>query len=397
MILIFLIIFIYLLGFGIIIPIIPILSRDFGATALQAGLLMSCYSLMQFLFAPFWGRLSDRKGRRPILVFCLLGESLCYVLFAYAKNLETLFLARLLAGFFGASISTASAYISDITPPQERSKGMALIGVAFGLGFMLGPAIGGGLAVWAHSLSSELFFDTKFVALWVAALCLANFLFSLRYLKESLQTVSLRPRPNRWNLILEKISVKTVGQLIGIFFLLSFAMSSMEATLVLFMKDQFSWGIREVSFGFAYIGIILILTQGVIVRRLIPLIGERKTLLTGLVFFSLGFLGIVLSPNIFFMALTMTSLAIGNGLCNPSTLGSISLLTSSDEQGSTLGVTQSLSSLGRILGPALGGLFYDRLAKAAPFLVSFLLVLIACFILFFIYQNIPESGKKSHA
>ena len=134
LVIIFMTVFIYLLGFGIIIPIIPILGTQMGATALQTGLLISVYSLMQFLFSPFWGRLSDKYGRRPILLICLIGEVFAYLLFARAKTLEWLFVARIFSGFFGASISTASAYISDITPPHERSKGMALIGAAFGLG-----------------------------------------------------------------------------------------------------------------------------------------------------------------------------------------------------------------------------------------------------------------------
>jgi multidrug resistance protein len=161
---IFFTVFLYLVGFGVVIPVIPILSRNFGATALQTGLLLSVYSLMQFLVAPFWGRLSDRLGRRPILLFCLVGEGLSYLLFAWARSLEWLFAARVLAGFFGASLSTASAYISDITPKHERSKGMALIGAAFGLGFVVGPALGGGLAVWGHHINPAPHFDTSFSA-----------------------------------------------------------------------------------------------------------------------------------------------------------------------------------------------------------------------------------------
>ena len=159
---IFITVFIYLLGFGIVIPIIPIISTQFGATPFQVGLLMSIYSLMQFAFSSFWGRLSDKYGRRPILLMCLFGEVFAYLFFAQARNIEMLFIARLLSGFFGASISTASAYISDITPVNERSKGMALIGAAFGLGFLFGPALGGALTIWAGHISTDVFFKTSF-------------------------------------------------------------------------------------------------------------------------------------------------------------------------------------------------------------------------------------------
>jgi DHA1 family tetracycline resistance protein-like MFS transporter len=391
---IFFTVFLYLVGFGVVIPIIPILSRNFGASAIQTGLLLSVYSLMQFIFSPFWGRLSDRLGRRPILLFCLLGEGLSYILFAWARSLEWLFIARILAGFFGASLSTASAYISDITPRNERSKGMALIGAAFGLGFVIGPALGGGLAVWGHQISPETHFDTSFASLWVAALCLINFIFGLKYLKESLGEKSeSAEKKKRLTLMLHYLNMKTVGALMLVFMLVSLAMSSMEATLILFMGEKFKWDVKQVSFGFAYIGVIIVFTQGFLVRRLLPLWGERKVLRLGLVLFTLGMLGIAISNDILSMAITMTLLSLGNGLSNPSILGSVSLLSESTEQGATLGVTQSMSSLGRIIGPAIGGALYSSLNIAAPFWTSGILGLCALLTVIFIYNHIPEHGR----
>lgn len=393
---IFFTVFIYLVGFGVIIPIIPILSRDFGATALQTGLLLSVFSLMQFLFSPFWGKLSDKYGRRPILLFCLLAEGLSYILFAYARSLEMLFVARLLAGFFGASISTASAYISDITPPNERSKGMALIGVAFGLGFVVGPALGGGLAAWGQVISSEKHFDTSFAALWVAGICFATFLFGLKFLKESLveKNQGIESK-KRFQLLSHYFQKKTVGTLMGIFGLASLAMSAMEATLILFMGDKFNWDVKQVSFGFAYIGFIIVFTQGFLVRKLIPLWGERKVLRLGLICLASGIAGIALAPSIGWMALTMTLLSVGNGLTNPSILGSISILTDSKEQGQAMGVTQSMASLGRIIGPAIGGFLYGRLHITSPFITGGLLGGMAFLLAVSIYSQIPENGKKA--
>ncbi len=394
MIFIFLTVFIYLLGFGIIIPITPILSRDLGATAAEAGLLMSVYSLMQFIFSPFWGKLSDRIGRRPILLFCMLCEGFCYLIFAFARNLEVLFIARGLAGFFGASISTASAYISDITPAHERSKGMAVIGVAFGLGFVFGPAIGGLLSIWGQSISPEKFFDTTFTSIWVSVICFANFLFGYFFLKESLTSAPpQRPSESRFKIIWKKLRIPTLGPLMLIYFLLSVSMASMEATLVWFMAETFGWGLQQVSFGFAYIGVILVLTQGFLVRKFLPKVGERYMLPAGIILFIAGMTGIAFSSTIFLMALTMTALAIGNGLTNPSTLGSISLVSPKEDQGMILGITQSFSSLGRILGPALGGYIYYKIAISAPFLVAGALGLLALVIVIFIFRRIPMSAK----
>lgn len=391
---IFFTVFLYLVGFGVVIPIIPILSRNFGATALQTGLLLSVYSLMQFLFAPFWGRISDKIGRRPILLFCLFGEGLSYILFAWARSLEWLFVARLLAGFFGASLSTASAYISDITPRNERSKGMALIGAAFGLGFVVGPALGGGLALWGQHIDPTPHFDTSFAAYWVSALCFANFLFGIKYLKESLSEKSeSAAKKKRFSILWHYLNVKTVGPLILVFLLSSLAMSSMEATLILFMGEKFQWNIKQVSFGFAYIGVIITFTQGFLVRRLLPKWGERKVLRVGLSLFAIGLTTIAVSGNLAAMAVAMTLLSLGNGLSNPSILGSISLLTDSKEQGATLGVTQSMASLGRIIGPALGGFLYGSVSITAPFWTSGALAFLGLLLVITIYKLIPEHGR----
>ena len=391
---IFFTVFLYLVGFGVVIPIIPLLSRNFGATALQTGLLLSVYSLMQFLFSPFWGRLSDRLGRRPILLFCLLGEGLSYLLFAWARSLEWLFAARLLAGFFGASLSTASAYISDITPKHERSKGMALIGAAFGLGFVVGPALGGGLAVWGHHINPAPHFDTSFSACWVAVLCFANFLFGIKFLKESLSEKSeSAAKKKRFSVMWHYLNIKTVGPLMTVFLLSSLAMSGMEATLILFMGEKFQWDVKQVSFGFAYIGVIIIFTQGFLVRRMLPKWGERKVLRLGLLFFAVGLTLIAVSSTLTAMAIAMTLLSLGNGLSNPSTLGSISLLTDSKEQGAAMGVTQSMASLGRILGPAIGGFLYGHLAITAPFWMSGLMAFLGLGIVLIKYNSIPEHAR----
>jgi MFS transporter, DHA1 family, tetracycline resistance protein len=393
---IFVTVFLYLVGFGVIIPITPILAKNFGATGFQVGLLLSVYSFMQFIFAPFWGRLSDRYGRRPILLFCLVGEFFSYIAFGLARNYETLFIARMLAGFFGASISTASAYISDITPPQERSKGMALIGAAFGMGFLVGPALGGGLALWGASISAEPHFDTSFAAYGVSVLCVVNFLFALKFLKESLtEKTPHQEQRNRFQRLFRYLKLGLMGRLIGVFFLTSLAMSTMEATLVLFVGDRFQWTIKEVSFGFAYIGLIMIVSQGFLVRRLLPKIGERKMLVSGLSMMAVALALIAASTNIWILAVSQTILAFGYSFTNPSAMGSISLLADSKEQGEILGTTQGTASLGRIIGPAAGGWLYQHVGMGSPFLTGGLLAAIALSIVIANFASLPNSALRT--
>jgi MFS transporter, DHA1 family, tetracycline resistance protein len=394
LIVIFLTVFIYLLGFGIVIPIIPTLSLQMGASAFQTGLLLSVYSLMQFIFSPVWGRLSDKYGRRPILLICLFGEIFSYLLFAQARNLELLFIARIFSGFFGASISTASAYISDVTPPQERSKGMALIGAAFGLGFLFGPAIGGGLTIWAEHLSTDPFFRTSFSSYWVAGLCLATFVFAYFNLGETLKlNTNLEERKSRFKETIKYFKTDTVGALIFVFFLSSLAMSTMEATLVLFMKARFDWGLKEVSFGFAYVGVMIVITQGVLVRRLIPKFGEKQVLRFGLIFMAMGLCLIPMAQSLLLMAISQTLIALGIGFINPSTLGSVSLLIDPKEQGAALGTTQGMASLGRIIGPVMGGALFGSLSEGSPFIVAGLMTLIGFFVIISIYSDIPNAGQ----
>ncbi len=401
---IFLTVFIYLLGFGMIIPILPLLSTHYGASAFQAGLLMSVYSLMQFIFSPMWGKLSDKIGRRPILMYCLLGEAVSYILLAQSRSLEMLFVSRILTGFFGASISTASAYISDITPPNERSKGMALIGAAFGMGFLFGPAIGGGLTYYAESISTNMNFITGFSSYGVALLCVGTFVFAYFNLKESLvkktddknsEPKTAEKKLNRFESISKFINMPVVGSLIFTFGLATLAMSMMEATLVLFMKDKFGWGIKEVSFGFAYVGICIVFTQGFLVRKLIPKIGERNVLRIGLTCMAIGLTGIAFAKHIWMMAIVQTFLAVGNGFTNPSIMGSVSLLVPPDEQGAALGTTQSLSALGRVIGPALGGLLFGSLWTGSPFVIAGLFIVCALVLVLSVYSKLPMAGKKT--
>lgn len=407
---IFITVFIYLVGFGVIIPIIPSLAKDFGANSVQVGLLMSGFSLMQFLFAPFWGRRSDKVGRRPILIFCLIGEAFSYVLFAFAKSYELLLISRMLAGFFGASISTASAYISDVTPKNERSKGMALIGAAFGLGFLIGPMIGGGLMIWGQSISSAPNFGASFASVWVGLICLLTAAFAYFKLPESLNIkkevhgiadTSSNVENSDHGLIQRFRQMWLYGQrpllgaMILVFFLNTMAFAQMESTMVLLMKEKFLWDTKNITFGFGYVGLISVFCQGYLVRKLIPKFGERKLLMFGLSVLSVSLLGIGFASTIPMLAIVMTTLSVGSSFTNPNILGSISLLSSADEQGVVMGTAQSVASLGRILGPLLGGFLYHMFPSYAPFVAGFGISFGAFLVISKLYSRLPESGKQA--
>ncbi len=394
---IFMTVFIDLVGFGIIIPLSPFLSTKFGATATQIGLLMAVYSLFQFIFSPFWGSLSDRIGRRPVILISLFGGALSYVWFAFAQSLWMLFAARALAGLFGGNISTAHAYIADVTDEKNRSKGMGLLGAAFGLGFIFGPVLGGLLTVAGRKLGSEPPLGDSFPALGAAAICFVNFGIAWFVLKESLPQ-NLRNlsshRRGRFNHLFEHLRRPLVGQLIYVFFLSGLAMALMEVMLFPFMQSKFGWDQVQASYGFAYVGVLMVFTQGYLIRKWMPRYGEPLLLMLGLLLFAISLFGIAMSETVMAMAIVMTLLALGNGFMRPPNLGMISLLTPAHEQGAVLGVTNSLASLGRILGPVLGGVLYERIGRSAPFVSAGSLALIAFVVVLSSYARLPQSGKR---
>lgn len=405
---IFLTVFLYLVGFGVIIPLLPILSRDLGATSFELGLLMAVYSLNQFLFSPFWGALSDRIGRRRVLLTCLAFEVLTYVIFAFARSVEMLIVARGLAGFFGASLSTASAAVSDVTTEKDRSKGMALIGAAFGLGFIFGPALGGGLSLWGARISDAPHFATTFTLLGVAVLNLLNLLMAFRWLKEtrvpSAMAEAARDHRPGWRrglfALFDKLgamrtalSRPVIGSLVLSFALASTAMSAMESTLALFVADQFGWGLFEISLGFVYIGVLATLMQGYFIRKLLPRFGEKVLLRSGLALlaFSLALIGV--ADQLWILAVAMTILPFGQGLVNPSILGSVSLLAGREEQGRVLGTAQGFSALGRIAGPLIGGWSYAVLTHSSPYFISGVIAAVAFLLIFGLGARVPSTGK----
>ncbi|MBT4761738.1 MAG: MFS transporter [Bdellovibrionaceae bacterium] len=393
---IFITVFIDLVGFGIIIPLSPYLSREFGASALQIGLLMAIYSLMQFVFSPFWGQLSDRFGRRPIILMSVFVAGVSHLAFAFSTEFWMLFVARTFAGIGGANISTAMAYMADISSKKDRSKTMGLIGAAFGLGFVFGPFIGGIFGEVGSSLGSAAPFGKSFSAVIASSICLLNFIFAFFYLKESRQVnaeVTAIKLSKRIKVMFFHLKKETVGSLMFLLFMTTFAMAHMEATLFLYVSDVFHLGMKEASFGFAYVGVVMAFTQGYLIRKWLPKFGERSLLVWGALMAGIGFLMIAMAPNVLSLGVAVTFLAIGIGLVNPSLHGGVSLLSSSDLQGEVMGVNQSLSALARIIGPATGGFIYDQVSLRSPFFIAAGFMGLVFFLSMKIYSKIPNSAK----
>jgi DHA1 family tetracycline resistance protein-like MFS transporter len=369
----FLIVFIDLVGFGMVIPLLPYYALHFSATPLEVTLMMACYSFAQFFSSPFLGRLSDRLGRRPILLVSLCFSVVSYLWLGFADALWMLFAARLLAGAGAGNIAAAQAYITDVTTPENRAKGMGMIGAAFGLGFTLGPALGGLLAgsdPTADAVARPAFAAAALSAL---ALVLASVL-----LKESLspELKGLANRPGRLALAKEVLQRRTLRDLILLFFLTTCAFAGLESTFALWAVSVFGWGPLQIGWIFFYVGLILAAVQGGLIGKLSRRFGETWLTIYGALLLAVGLITLPLSLSLTAVLIVMALLSLGLGFLNPSVTSLVSREASADERGGILGVNQSAQSLARILGPALAGIVYTVGGRNAPYYVGALIMLV---------------------
>ncbi len=375
LIVLFLLVFIDLVGFGIVIPILPYYATQFGASAFELGLLMMVYSLMQFLVSPFWGRLSDRIGRRPVLLGSLFGTGLSFLFLGFAQSLFWLFVGRIFAGICGANISTAYAYITDVTTEENRAKGMGIIGAGFGLGFIFGPAIGGILSQWSYSLP-------MFVA---AGLCFVNLIQGYFQLPEPPLSAETREKNrgrkfNRETIALALSHWKTRTGII-LFFLATFGVAQMETTFAIFLARRYQYDARQAGMLLALSGIIAVILQGGLIGRLSKKFGEIKLILYGMIIGGIGFILFAIAPDlpgaIRFTIAALCFMAIGMGMTNPSISSLTSKGAEASQRGAVMGVFHSAGSLARVMGPPTAGLLYDHWNDQGPYFSAAFLFWIA--------------------
>ncbi len=372
----FMTILIDMLGFGLVIPILPIFSKELGAQDFQVGLIAMIYPIMNFLFAPLWGTLSDRYGRRPIMLVSILITAVAYFVFSQSTVLWILFISRMLSGIGSANISVAQAYISDVTSPEERTKSLGFLGAAFGIGFIMGPPLGG----WLKSISAA--GTVAWVGYVACAMCMLNAAMAYFLLPESLK----HKRKNQaFNFrvvtgIAAELKKPMVGQLLWINFIFIAAFMLMQISCSLMWKEITMLNEKEIGYVFAYIGVTTAIVQGLLVGKMVRASGEIKMLSYGVVLMALGLAILPLTGRVFFFPFQYVGLALialANGCLTPSITSMLSKFAKPNEVGQVLGVNQSFGSVARAVGMGLSGVLYS-LQFAVPFVAGVMLML-GCF------------------
>ncbi len=362
---IFLTIFIDLIGFGIVLPLLPFYAQDFGATPALIGLIVAVHPAMQFIFGPIWGRLSDRVGRRPILLLGLVGSGLSYLLFGLAGNLWWLLASRIMQGVAGANIPVAQAYIADSTDPEDRTRGMGLVGAAFGLGFIAGPALGGALVNFGYAAPG----------FFAAALSLVNAGAAYFYLPESLSP-GLRTRASaksgagpleRLKLAVEFARLPAIGTLMAIFALATFVFAAFTTVFPLWLGVKLDYDAQHAGYLMAYLGLLMAVVQGRMIGPMARQFGERRLLVTGTATLIAAYALLPLAGNVWILCAILVLVAFGTGINWPTLTSLASQYAPADRQGAILGVMQSLSALGRTVGAVWAGWVFGAWTAAAPF------------------------------
>jgi DHA1 family tetracycline resistance protein-like MFS transporter len=368
MVLMLAVVFVDLLGFGIIIPLLPFYGLRFAADPFAVTMLMGTYSGCQLLAAPLWGRLSDTIGRRPVVLVSLATSVVAYLWLSRASALWMLFAARAVQGASAGNISVAQAYIADLTRPENRAKWMGLVGAAIGLGFTLGPAIGGWLA--GTDLAT---LDVTLPALAAAAMSGAALLIALVFLPESLPAAE-RARGSvalgRLALIRDAFARSRLRPLLLLFFADTFAFACMESTFGQWAYARLGWGPGQVGSVLGGVGAVLILIQGGVIGRLTRRYGEPRLLFAGTVVIGIGLAGMVIAATPIVAVAACSLLALGQGLASPATSALVSREAGAHEQGRILGVNQSMGSAARLLGPAVAGIAFEWWGAGAPYAVG---------------------------
>jgi multidrug resistance protein len=388
---IFLTVFIDILGFGIVIPVLPLYAEHFGATTWQIGWLVGVFSLAQFFFAPIWGKISDRIGRKPVLMIGVIGTIAGYIMMGLAGSVLMLFVARLIDGIAGANIGTAQAYLADISSPETRARAMGLLGAAFGLGFVFGPALGG----WAGVKYG--FAAPMFIAAGLAAV---NFVFILLFLPESRATAAqARERifPHLW----KNVDTRAYLSSLLCYFLVIVGFSMMTTVFALYLHHRFSLDALHTGYILAGIGVLGVIIQGGLIGRLVKRFGEPPLTLTGALFMSAGLAGLAFAGSVPAMLMASAAVGIGNSLLMPTLTALASRSASANWQGRALGVVQSGGSLARWAGPVAAGVLLGASTGGGtsyaflPLIFSAGFAALAAVAVWFLWHRPSQGGRQN--
>lgn len=375
---VFVTILIDFIGFTVLIPVLPLYAERLGASNFQVGMILAVYAIAQLLFLPVWGWVSDRIGRRPVILVSLFGTVGSFLVLSFADTLGVIYLSRALAGFFAASIGTAQAVVTDVTPPSERAGGMGIIGAAFGAGMVVGPALGG--------IAADFHPKAPFYA--IALLAAANFVLAWFRLPESRPVVlrepdyrelaaSLVPAPLR---LLTAVHDKRIALFLYLFFHLFTAFAVLEALFPLYASQQFNKNEFDVGVLFGWIGVVLFITQGVLLRRMVERVGEQRLVWVGMLAMGLGLAMIAWAPSFGWCYVVGTLIAFGNSITFPAFTSLYSKACHTENAGELLGQSQAMATTGRIVGPMMGGQIMDHWAPETPFLIAAAMMLAALLI-----------------
>ncbi|MGO8897379.1 MAG: MFS transporter [Isosphaeraceae bacterium] len=365
-----LIVLIDLLGFSVVMPLLAPFAEQYGFREWQIGLLFSAYPLCQLIAGPILGRMSDRYGRRPILIFSQAGTALSFLILGLSRNFTVMLLARMLDGASGGNILVAQAYVADVTTPENRSRGMGLIGMAFGLGFVLGPLLGGVLV----SLPIAEDWRLRLPFLVAAGFSTLAWILVLSRLPES-RPVAARNRESArvlsWRGLVDTMTLPGIGQLMLLGFLSVLAFAALEGTLSLYLRRRMDWNARSAAFVFAGLGLLSALVQGGLIRRLVPRFGEPRLIGAGIAIVALGFAGLALASGAPELAGAIVLVGVGQGLVGPSVSGMLSRITPASEQGAVFGTLSSTQTLARMISYSTANLLLGRVSTAAPYWFGF--------------------------